>query len=119
VYQTCVEAFTGHECYGSIDPAGARVISLGTGYYKPLNQPNPPGSLLDRISWVTSALVGTSKTIAAQSVDRHWPGVLKILNPEIPSDIDEADVSAIPLLLKIGQEEAAKIDWRSVLEGAA
>ena len=110
VYQTCVEAFTGYKCYGSIDPNDATVVSLGTGFYLSPN-PKVPASLLDRIAWVTSALVNSSKTIAAESVERHWPGVLQVINPLIPSDIDEADVDAIPLLLKVGREAAAKIDW--------
>jgi hypothetical protein len=117
VYQGCVEAFQGHMCYGTIDPAEATVISLGTGFYAPRNVPVPPRTLLQRVAWVTSALVGSSKTIAAQSVDRHWPGVLQVFNPLIPIDIDEADVSAIPLLLQIGQAAAAKMDWAKILAG--
>jgi hypothetical protein len=115
VYQVCVEAFTGAKCYGSIDPAAAAVISLGTGFFKPTTMPQPPGNLLQRIQWVTGALVGSSKTIAAQSVERHWPNVLRVLNAALPNDIDEADVDAIPMLLHIGQAAAAKIDWRTIL----
>jgi hypothetical protein len=73
--------------------------------------PAPPRTLLENISWVTSALVGTSKTFAEQAVDRHWPNVLVSFNPKLPSDIDEADVSQIRALLQIGRAAAAKMDW--------
>jgi hypothetical protein len=73
--------------------------------------PAPPTTLLENIIWVTSALVGSSKTFAEQAVDRHWPDVLVSFNPELPSDIDEADVNQIPALLKIGQAAADKMDW--------
>ena len=115
VYQVCREAFSGYRCFGSIDPKDAKVISLGTGYYRPATLPDAPNTLLDRIAWVTSALVGSSKTIAADSVECHWPGVLTVLNPQISSDIDEADVDSIPELLKVGQAAAAKIDWKTLL----
>jgi len=115
VYQTCVEAFTGPKCYGSIDPKDAQVISLGTGHYRPAKMPERPGSLLDRIKWVTGSLVGASMTISAQSVERHWPGVLRVFNAALLSDIDEADVDQIPVLLDIGQKAAAKLDWKAIL----
>ena len=116
VYQTCVEAFSGPKCYGSINPAEARVISLGTGYYKPTVMAERPSSLLDRVKWVTSSLIGGSRTIAAQTVERQWPGVLQVFNAPLPTDIDEADVDQIPLLLKIGMEAAAKLDWSAILQ---
>jgi hypothetical protein len=116
IYATCVEAFAAPGCYGSINPADARVISLGTGFYHPSKQPKPPGSLLDRVKWVTGTLVGSSMTIAAQTVQRHWPGVLQVLNPPIPSNIDEADVDFIPVLLDIGQKAASQIDWYKILQ---
>jgi hypothetical protein len=119
VYQVCVEAFSGHGCFGSIDPANAQVISLGTGYFKPATMPDPPSSLLDRIKWVTGSLVGASRTIAAQTVERHWPGVLQTFTAALPSDVDEADVDAIPMLLEVGQKAAAQIDWLKVLNLAA
>lgn len=118
VYELCVEAFAGHKCYGDIDPADARVISLGTGHYRPADMPKPPGNLLQRISWVTSSLVGASITTAGQSVERHWPGVLMPFTAALPHDIDEAAVDEIPTLLKIGQEAAAKIDWLKILGDA-
>ena len=85
------------------------VLSLGTGYYRAATPPPPPNSLLDRVGWVTSALVGSSKTIAAQTVERHWPGIVTVVNPQLPADIGEADVDYIPTLLEIGKASAAKL----------
>ena len=115
VYETCVEALTGNGCYGTINPEEACVISLCTGYYKPGAMPNPPGSLLARVKWVTGALVGSSKTIAATTVQRHWPGILQVLNASIPTDIDEADVNNIQTLLELSQNAASKLDWYKIL----
>lgn len=115
VYQLCVEAFKAPDCYGDVDPANARVISLGTGTYTPPDMPAPPGDLLARITWVTDSLVGSSETLAEEATDRQWPGIRKTFNPPLPKDIDEADVSSIPLLLEIGKAAAAAIDWKSIL----
>ena len=114
VYELCVEAFAGPMCYGDIDPAGARVISLGTGFYRPMAMPMPPDNLLENIKWVTGSLVGSSKTLAVQAVMRHWPGILSVYNPAIP-DIDEAAVDQIPALLEIGRQQAAQMDWLKIL----
>jgi len=115
VYATCVEAFAAPGCYGSIDPASARVVSLGTGFYHPAGIPQRPASLLDRIHWVTGSLVGSSRTISAQTVQRHWPGVLQIFDAALPADVDEAAVNYIPVLLDIGQKAAALLDWQAIL----
>jgi hypothetical protein len=114
VYELCAEGFRGYQCYGDIDPADARVISLGTGFYKPDKMPLPPDDLLENIKWVTGSLVGSSKTLAVQAVMRHWPGVLSVYNPSIP-DIDEADVNVIPALLEIGRKQADQMDWKAML----
>jgi hypothetical protein len=36
-------------------------------------------------------------------------------NPLLPADIDEADLSAIPTLVEIGEKLAAQMDWKQVL----
>jgi hypothetical protein len=36
-------------------------------------------------------------------------------NPQLPSDIDEADLSAIPTLVQIGRQMAAGMDWTQIL----
>jgi len=117
VYQTMAEAFNGPgKCYGSIDPADALVVSLGTGYYKPNSMPAPPGNLLSEISWVTSSLVSSSETIALQAANRQWPKLVTVFDSALWADIDEAEVSAIPRLLELGQADAAKVDWKAVLK---
>jgi hypothetical protein len=40
---------------------------------------------------------------------------MREFNPPLPSDIDEADLSAIPKLVAIGQEMAAGMDWKQIL----
>lgn len=114
VYELCREAFAGVECYGDIDPADARVISLGTGFHRPDTMPAPPNDLLANITWVTGSLVGSSKTLAVAAVMGRWPGVLSVFNPAIAA-IDEAAVDQIPALLEIGRKQAAEMDWKKIL----
>jgi patatin-like phospholipase/acyl hydrolase len=116
VYQLCVEAFNTKDCYGDIDPAEALVISLGTGTYTPPTIPPPPGDLLSGISWVTGSLVSSSKSLAEQATDRQWPGIRQTFNAPLPSDIDEADVNSIPLLVQIGTTAAEALDWATILK---
>ncbi|MGO4879892.1 MAG: patatin-like phospholipase family protein [Bryobacteraceae bacterium] len=117
VYQTMAEALNGpNDCYGSIDPGDALVVSLGTGYYIPATMPAPPSGLIPAISWVTSSLVSSGETIALQAANRQWPGLVTAFDSELWADIDEADVSAIARLLALGQADAAKVDWKTVLE---
>src|ERR1017187_8520723 len=115
VYQAAVEAF----CYDDFNPSETKIISLGTGYYSPVPSSAvqsaavsaPPSDILHSIAWVVDALIGGSKTFAEQAVDRHWPGLLTSFNAALPSDINEADVVAIPTLLQIGRAAADKMDW--------
>jgi patatin-like phospholipase/acyl hydrolase len=114
-YAAAVEFFTGHKCYGSINPNDALMFSIGTGFYRADRMADPPGFILDRIKFAIGSLVGNSRTIAEQSVERHWPGVLRILNSQLNRDIDEADVDAIPYLYELGQKAASQIDWSAIL----
>ena len=117
VYQTMTEALSGpNRCYGSIDPADALVISLGTGYYEPATMPSPPSGLIAEIAWVTSSLVSSSESLALQAANRQWPGLVTAFESQLWADIDEADVSAIPRLLALGQADAAKVDWKKTLQ---
>jgi patatin-like phospholipase/acyl hydrolase len=109
-YQACVEAFE----YDEFTPADTRVVSLGTGYF-PASDDAPRG-LLPTIAWTTSTLVDTSEDWVDQAVNRHWPGIMRNFNPLLPRAIDEADLDAIPVLLKIGQQLAATLDWRQILD---
>jgi len=108
-YQACVEAFE----YDDFQPNQTRVIDLGTGYYPA--SPNPPKGLVQTIAWATGTLVDTGEDWVDQAVERQWPGVLQTFNPLLPSDIDEADLSAIPALVEIGQQVAAGMDWLQIL----
>jgi hypothetical protein len=60
-------------------------------------------------------LVDSSEDWVDAAVRRQWPGILQSFNPQLPSDIDEADLSAIPTLVEIGQELAAEMDWKAIL----
>jgi patatin-like phospholipase/acyl hydrolase len=117
VYETMAEALNGpNKCYGSIDPSDALVVSLGTGYYRSPIMPAPPSGLLAEISWVTSSLVSSSETLAVQAANRQWPGLVEVFDSALWADIDEAETSAIPQLLALGQADAAKVDWKRVLK---
>ena len=116
VYETMAEALSGPgKCYGSIDPAAALVVSLGTGIFTPAVMPNPPAGLIAEISWVTGSLVSSSETLAVQAAKRQWPGLVTVLDSELWADIDEADTGAIPQLVALGQKAAAMVDWEKVL----
>jgi patatin-like phospholipase/acyl hydrolase len=108
-YQACVEAFE----YDDFSPRACRVISLGTGYY-PASDDAPSG-LTGTIGWLTSTLIDSSEDWVDNAVERQWPAILNNFNPELPRDIDIADMGAIPDLLTIGQEMAAGIDWTTLL----
>jgi predicted acylesterase/phospholipase RssA len=109
VYQACVEAFE-FDVFASGD---TRAIELGTGYYP--GSDTPPSGLIGTISWSTSTLVDTGEDWADDAVRRQWPGILTSFNPLLPSDIDEADLSAIPALVQVGQQLAATLDWRTLI----
>ncbi len=111
-YQACVEAFI----YDDFSPEDTAVISLGTGYYP--GSDNPPKGLLATVEWTTSTLVDSSEDWVDDAVNRQWPGIMQIVNPELPSDIDEADISEIPTLLAIGQKFAASMNWGQLLQTA-
>ena len=108
-YQVCVEAFE----YDDFSPADTRLVALGTGYFPASDQ--PPKGLLQTIGWTTGTLVDSSEDWVDGAVERQWPGVMRSFNPLLPSDIDEADLSAIPTLVDIGQKLAASIDWTQIL----
>jgi hypothetical protein len=108
-YQACVEAFE----FDDFTPADTRLVSLGTGYFP--GSDDPPSGLIATIGWSTSTLVDTSEDWVDQAVNRQWPGILRRFNPLLPSNIDEADLDAIPVLLQVGQQLAATLDWSQIL----
>lgn len=107
-YQTCVEAFE----YDDYDPAGTNVLSLATGFYDQADV--PPKGILGTVGWVTGTLVDTSEDWADDAVDRQWPDLMQVINIELPSDIDQADISAIPALVEIGRKMGDR-DWKQAL----
>jgi len=109
-YQACVEAFE----YDDFVPRTSRLIGLGTGYYP--QSDNPPKGLVETIEWATSTLVDTSEDWVDDAVERQWPGLLQNFNTELPSDIGLADTSAIPELVRIGEQMAAGMDWTQILK---
>ena len=110
-YQVCVEAFE----YDGFTPADTRVVALGTGYFPASD--DPPKGLLQTVEWTTSTLVDSSEDSVDDAVNRQWPGVMQSFNPLLPSDIDEADLSAIPALVEVGQKMAAGLDWEQIIGG--
>ena len=57
----------------------------------------------------------TSEDWVDDAVARQWPGVAQNINSQLPSNIQEDDLSAIPVLVQIGQQVAATLDWRQIL----
>jgi len=112
-YQACVEAFE----YDDFTACDSRMVALGTGYYP--GSSVPPKGLLGTIGWATDTLVNSSEDWVDDAVNRQWPGVMQHKNIQLPSDIDEADLSAIPLLVEIGQQMAAELDWSQLLSESA
>jgi hypothetical protein len=101
VYEACVEAFF----YDDFSPGDTRVISLGTGFYKPGSQ--IPVGLLGWLTWTVGALLDAPEEEQPQLVQRHWPGILQ--------NIDMADTGSIDSLVQIGQNAAAGMDWKAIL----
>jgi len=101
--------------YDDFNPSDTRIISLGTGKYTPTSLPPVPKGLIGTIGFATSTLVNASGALAFEDLADQYPTCdVQILNPPSP-DIDEADLSAIPQLLQIGKDAAAKIDWVKLL----
>jgi predicted acylesterase/phospholipase RssA len=108
-YQACVEAFE----YDTFTPVETRVIEIGTGWFAASE--TPPSGLINVVAWAAGTLVDTSEDWVDEAANRQWPEVVTTINPQLPSDIDESDLSAIPTLLTIGQELAATLDWTKLL----
>lgn len=112
VYQACVEAFVYDDFTPS--PAQTQVISLGTGYYNAA-EVNPPGGFIATLSWTLDSLLSAAGVQQTQVVNREYPGVLQRFNWALPKAIDEADISAVPDLIALGKQEAARLDWKKIL----
>lgn len=113
VYQACVEAFVYDDFQPT--PGQPQVISLGAGFYIP-NEVNPPNGFIDTLSWTLDSLLTAAGDQQTEIVNRHYPGLLQRFNRQLPKAIDEADLSAIPALIALGKQEAAKMDWKKILQ---
>lgn len=101
--------------YDNFTPADTRIVSLGTGKFTPPSLPAIPKGLVNTISFATSTLVNAAEQLAFEDLADLYPECeVHAFNPP-SADIDEADLSAIPALLKSGQEAAAQINWKEVL----
>jgi patatin-like phospholipase/acyl hydrolase len=110
-YQACVEAFL----YDDFDPTNTSVISLGTGY-SPNSAVNPPSGIVATLSLVLDSLLSNAGVQQDNAAKRSFPGVVQRFNWKLPKAVDMADASAIPSLVKLGQELAPQMNWRAVLE---
>jgi hypothetical protein len=112
VYRMAIEMFE----YDTFDPSNTKIISLGTGFFAPPSPLPAPKGLVATIQFATSTLVDSSEDLADQDTARVYPTcAFQKFNPPLPSDIDEADLSSVPVLLQIGQAAAAQMDWKGIL----
>jgi hypothetical protein len=109
VYQACVEAFY----YDDFHPNETRVVSLGTGFSCPGNQ--PPAGLLGWLQWTVDTLLDAPEDQQTEIVKRHFPGILQRFDWELPKPVDMADVGCAPDLVKLGQSVAASMNWPAIL----
>jgi patatin-like phospholipase/acyl hydrolase len=109
VYQACVEAFY----YDDFTPADTRVISLGTGYFPPDGK--VPQGLLGWLQWTVGALLDAPEEQQTELVKRHFPGIVQRFDWKLPQPIEMADTGSIDLLVSVGKEAAAGLDWKAIL----
>lgn len=114
-YQMCVEAFD-YSAPGAYMPASSNVIALGTGFYDAPR--GRPGSLIGWLRFVLGQLLNEPSEQQTQLVQRHFvPQGARIFrwNPALPRDIDLDKVDEIPVLLALGKDAAAELDWHKIL----
>jgi patatin-like phospholipase/acyl hydrolase len=109
-YQACVEAFE----YDDFVPRSSRLVSLGTGYYP--GSTDPPEGLIPTVEWISSTLVDRAEDWVDEAVERQWPNLMENFNAPLPRNIDLADITAIPDLVRIGRQLAATMDWIRILK---
>jgi patatin-like phospholipase/acyl hydrolase len=109
VYQACVEAFF----YDDFKAEDTRVVSLGTGFFPPGNK--TPSGLLGWLEWTIGALIDAPQDQQPELVNRHFPGIMKRFDWQLPHAIDLADTSSIPTLIDVGRQAAEGMDWQSIL----
>jgi patatin-like phospholipase/acyl hydrolase len=114
VYQACVEAFDYSVGY---TPDETIVVSLGTGHFTTLANPN---SILDWLGWTLGELLDSAGEQQTALVQRHF-GELPFfrLQPALLRSIGGDSVKSVPELHEIGLRFAARIDWEPILAGEA
>ncbi len=110
VYQACVEALYFDDGFTLPD---TRVVSLGTGFF-PLGN-KTPRLVVGWIEWTVQALLDAPEDQQTELVDRHFPGIMKRFDWQLPHAIDLADTSAIAELVALGQQAAQAMDWQTIL----
>jgi hypothetical protein len=115
VHRMAIEMFE----FDQFAAADTWIYSLGCGYYVPPPNAIAPKSLLDRIGFATGSLVDSAENLADQDTRREYfrdrPGQFQKFSPALPSAIDEADLSAVPVLLALAEKMAAGMDWIKIL----
>jgi patatin-like phospholipase/acyl hydrolase len=96
-------------------PGQTTVVSLGTGFYKKVNA---PGHLVDWALWVLGELLEDPAEQQTQLIDRHYkPLGMHTLrfNVDMGEEIGMDNIAAVPRLVEIGRQAAAKVDWNKEL----
>src|ERR1700721_2761166 len=117
-FQVCRHAFKGLRCHGTIDPATAIIMRLGTGKYNPPSRPNPPNGILAVIAQVTDSLVDNSETESVLVTDMLWPDVpFYDIDIALPVAYDEADVTSVTIasLSSLGSQLHAETNFDNIL----
>jgi patatin-like phospholipase/acyl hydrolase len=109
VYQACVEAFY----YDDFTPADVAVVSLGTGF--PPDDELTPSGLFGWLKWTVGTLLDAPEDQQTDLVNRHWPQIMQRFDWKLPKAIDLADTGSVDLLVSLGNQAAAGMDWHSIL----
>lgn len=111
VLLACIEAFD----YDDFDPAGTRVISLGTGFTKN-TAVNPPDGFVGMLSLVIDSGLYNAGKQQTWLAERLFPGSVKRFNWDISTNYDMADAAAVPAMLEQGEKIADAMDWDQILQ---
>ena len=110
-HRACVEAFH----YDSLDPAGTRLFTFGTGYCPDVDV-NPPSGFVATALWTIDTLTGAPEDEQTGLVDLYYPGIQTVFDVAMPTAISMADIGSIPELVQLGQQAAPSRDWAALLE---
>ena len=90
-----------------------RVVSLGTGFCPTGNK--VPRGIVGWVEWTVSAFVDAPQEQQTELVNRHFPGIRKRFDWQLQNAIDMAYNSSIAELVTLGQQAAARMDWKQIL----